>query len=558
MAQLDARKQISPNSFHSQGQCSVYPSCICCKYPSPVKVQELMPWLELYPDKKSAAILKDGFTFGFKLGYLGLRNYRESPNLKSIDANPHMALEKVMKEVGLLRIAGPFSQIPIPDLIISPIGLVPKSDPGKFRLIQHLSFPDGLSINDGIDPDICVVKYASFDLAVQMVVKNGKGALMAKADIESAFRLLPIHPSDFQLLGMKIGDKYFVDKALPMGASCSPALFEKFSTFIEWVVKKEALTDNVTHYMDDFLIVSSSDEQSVTSCARVVKKLEEVCEKMGVPLAKEKSVGPVPKITYLGLEIDAIGQQVSIPQGKLQEIKNKVSAMLKQSEVILRELQSVIGSLSFICKAVSPGRAFLRRLIDLTCGIQKPWCKLKLTAGAKKDLEMWGLFLNYFNGTAMFPEQAWCQEADLEWFTDSSAGIGFGGYFKGKFFLGKWPNANYKRKSIAWLELFPIVVSVVLWGKLLQGKRIMIRSDNRAVVFIINRQTSKSPDIMRLVRFFVLQCLKSNLAFRAKHIPGIQNNIADALSRSQMERFRELAPAAEATPTEVPQFLWNL
>ena len=61
---------------------------------------------------------------------------------------------------------------------------------------------------------------------------------MAKADIESAFRLLPVHPNDFALVSLKLDGKFYIDKALPMGASCSAALFEKFSTFLEWVTKK--------------------------------------------------------------------------------------------------------------------------------------------------------------------------------------------------------------------------------------------------------------------------------------------------------------------------------
>jgi hypothetical protein len=115
------------------------------------------------------------------------------------------------KEIKLKRIAGPFNEMPLPQLMISPIGLVPKTEPGKFRLIQHLSYPEGESINDGIDPKVCEVKYNSFDVAVQLVVEVGRGAVMAKADIQSAFRLLPVHPSDFQLLGMKVSGKFFVD-----------------------------------------------------------------------------------------------------------------------------------------------------------------------------------------------------------------------------------------------------------------------------------------------------------------------------------------------------------
>ncbi len=558
MGLQNVAKEISGDEFVLPSNCGDFPECVCCKYPSPIKVQAIVPWLNQYPNRDSATILKDGFTWGFRLGYQGERQFRESPNLKSINADPEAARTKVMKEVGLKRIVGPFSQIPISNLIISPIGLVPKAEPGKFRLIQHLSFPDGKSINDGIDPDVCIVKYASFDLAIQLVVKNGKGALLAKADIESAFRLLPIHPEDFQLLGIKLGDSYFVDKALPMGASCSPALFEKFSTFVEWVVKQIAASDNITHYMDDFLLVGSSGKIEDSSCTRLVKILEDVCQKFGIPLSEEKAVGPSTSLTYLGLEIDTVRQLVLIPEVKLLAIREKVRSLLQASEITLRELQSVIGSLSFVSKAVPPGRAYLRRLIDLTCGIKKSWCKLKLSMGAKKDLEMWLLFLDHFNGSTIFPDQAWSECANLQLFTDASGGIGFGGYFRGKWFQGKWPSKKFRRKSIAWMEFFPVLVAVVLWGPQLKGKRIIIRSDNKPVVSIINKQSSRSPEIMKLVRFFILQCLKANVAFRAIHIDGRDNDIADALSRFQMERFRQLAPGAEKEATEVPHFLWNL
>ena len=91
-----------------------------------------------------------------------------------------------------------------------------------------------------------------------MIAGAGSGALLAKADIKSAFRLIPIHPDDFCLLGIKVSDKIFVDKTLPMGASCAPAHFESFSTFLEWVVSTRVGTGHVCHYVDDFLFISGA------------------------------------------------------------------------------------------------------------------------------------------------------------------------------------------------------------------------------------------------------------------------------------------------------------
>ena len=63
---------------------------------------------------------------------------------------------------------------------------------------------------------------------------------------------------------------------------------------------------------------------------------------------------------------------------------------------------------------------------------------------------------------------------------------------------------------------------------------------------------------MKLLRFFVLQCLKNNVAFSTRHIPGCENNVADALTRFQVESFRSLVPQAEPEGLPVPEFLWSL
>ena len=66
-----------------------------------------------------------------------------------------------------------------------------------------------------------------------MIRKCGVGAELAKCDIKSMFRILPVHPLDFNLLGFQFGGEFYIDRALLMGYSVSCAAFGKFSTFIE-------------------------------------------------------------------------------------------------------------------------------------------------------------------------------------------------------------------------------------------------------------------------------------------------------------------------------------
>ena len=91
---------------------------------------------------------------------MGKRKSRESHNLKSVTHLQAKVMEKLNKEIKFGRIACSFSSKPLPTMIVSPVGLVPKAEEGKYRLIQHLSYPEGESINDGIYRSYCTVHYA--------------------------------------------------------------------------------------------------------------------------------------------------------------------------------------------------------------------------------------------------------------------------------------------------------------------------------------------------------------------------------------------------------------
>ena len=114
--------------------------------------------------------------------------------------------------------AGPFDSPPLHPLEISSFGVIPKKGkPGKWRLIVDLSSPLGFSVNDGIGPESWSLQYIKLDDIVTMVSTLGIGALLAKFDVESAFRNIPVHPSHRHLLGMKWRSKYYIDLVPPFG-----------------------------------------------------------------------------------------------------------------------------------------------------------------------------------------------------------------------------------------------------------------------------------------------------------------------------------------------------
>ena len=98
-------------------------------------------------------------------------------------------------EVKLGRVVGP---------VVSHFGVIPKGhQTGRWRLILDLSHPEGRSVNDGIEPELCSLSYSSVDKAVRLIREKGTGAQLAKLDLESAYRMIPVHPDDRLLLGME-------------------------------------------------------------------------------------------------------------------------------------------------------------------------------------------------------------------------------------------------------------------------------------------------------------------------------------------------------------------
>ena len=88
---------------------------------------------------------------------------------------------------------------------------------------------------------------------------------------------------------------------------------------------------------------------------------------------------------------------------------------------------------------------------------------------------------------------------DLVVTSDASGSLGFGAYFRGEWFSGSWTTSQFSQ-SIAYKELFPVVIAAHLWGPQWARRYVLFRSDNEAVVHNLNSSTSKIPDLMCLLR----------------------------------------------------------
>ncbi|KAM3921505.1 uncharacterized protein RB166_010897 [Leptodactylus fuscus] len=323
-----------------------------------------------------------------------------------------------------------------------------------------------------------------------------------------------------------------------MGCSISCSYFEMFSTFLEWIVRQ---VESVLHYLDDFLFVGPP---GTWVCSVLLQEMVRVCRLFGVPLAPEKTEGPATVVKFLGIVIDTVRFECRLPEDKLRELRDLVGVAIRRRKLRLRELQSLLGRLNFACRIMPMGRVFCRRLAAATAGVRRPLHFVRLHAGLREDLAVWGEFLARYNGRSLVMGPP-VSNVDLELFTDAAGGAGFGAYFQGQWCAGEWPvewRESGVVRNLALLELFPIVVATVLWGDRLRDRRVRFLCDNLGVVQAINSQSANSPPVVRLLRRLVLRGLELNAHFVAVHLPGTRNVIADSISRFQWSRFRELAP----------------
>ena len=537
----------------TEPQIQSYNSPTRAPLPTPIVFDKLEPYLTGSGyDQEELKYLKEGFRSGFRLGF-----QPKQFNTGAIVRNPPMDadLEKIMmtkisQEVEAGRVAGPFSSPPLENFRCSPVRLEPKKKPGEYRFIHNLSHPYGspLSINAGIPQDNKSVNYATLDDAVTAVLATWPNTFLAKTDIKSAFKIIPVHPGDYRLLGFHWKGLYYYAKTLPMGAGSSCAVFERFSTALQHIAEQVCKVHRCIHVLDDFLFISTG----YNACRQDMSSFISLCESAGVPIAHDKTAGPAQVLEFLGITIDVPGQCARLPNDKVERCRALLEGANTSRHVTLVHLQQLVGHLNFACRAVVPGRPFLAAMYSVMKKISKPHHKARLSALAKQDLVIWSSFLTSFNGRAFFQEVS--KDYQLHLHTDTSTLHGYGACFRKEWFFGGW-SANWRTRDIMVLEAYPILAAIATWGEQLRNKSIIFHIDNQALVHIINKGHSACEDMIPIIRILFLLGLKYNVSFSAEHIPSIKNIAADALSRFNLQVFRTSSPQAAFLPRRVPAWI---
>ena len=120
-------------------------------------------------------------------------------------------------------------------------------------MIVDLSSLGGASVNDGIDSQLFTLQYITVDQNIRMVANYAPETLMAKFDVEAAYRNIATNPDERFLLGMKWRGQFYVDLAFPFGMRLAPFIFNSVVDMVQWILLNSHCVSDLSHYLGDFI-----------------------------------------------------------------------------------------------------------------------------------------------------------------------------------------------------------------------------------------------------------------------------------------------------------------
>nr|XP_022297584.1 uncharacterized protein LOC111106975 isoform X1 [Crassostrea virginica] len=238
---------------------------------------------------------------------------------------------------------------------------------------------------------------------------------------------------------------------------------------------------------------------------------------LGFAINWSKVEGPSQQLVFLGVVVDSASMTLALPTLKLKDFSDLLTMFLKKKRVSVRQLETLVGKLSWASQVICGGRTFLRRVLDLKNSVKERHHKVLLTNAFFADLQWWILFMETFNGTCRIQDPR--PISSLQ--TDASS-EGGGGFYNGDYFYINWaldlPVCATEHINVK--EFVAIFLAVFRWCNNFLNKKVIIYSDNASAVSWINKGTSRNPLIQFMCRILFWISAMNNCAFSARYIPG--------------------------------------
>lgn len=296
----------------------------------------------------------------------------------------------------------------------------------------------------------------------------------------------------------------------------------------------------VLSYVDDFLALARTRAEALACRAQVTR----VIDMLGLTRHPEKGYWePTQRLEHLGLDVDLEAGLFRVPPAKIDGLMRHARDIIAQGTrqarwLPVRSLASFVGYAQSVYLACPAARFYLRALHDVMA-TRRSWASdVKLTRQALRDLGWWRQL-----GSADVARAIWRAPEDSTLHCDASR-LAWGGVLDGTVpAQGMWTGRE-RGRHINYLELLAVHHTLATFLDRLQGRSVLLWEDNMTVVHVLTNRTTRSPELMHLLRrvWYLLDSAGISLAVR--YIASEDNSLADALSRgSPMDELRLLRGA---------------
>ena len=279
----------------------------------------------------------------------------------------------------------------------------PKRDSRFRRVIIDLSWPRGLSVNDGISRTEYIdgpmtISLPTPDDMERTIVGVGRGAFLYKTDLSRGYRQLRVDPLDWPYLTFRLNADHFMDICPPFGLRSSAMAMQRVSQAVIYLHGRRGFLSRA--YIDDFGGAEGAEPRANEDLAA----LQRIMDELGLVQAEAKICKPSQTMVWLGIFFDTKEMYMAIPDEKMAEIMLCLGIWKSRTRATRKELQSLLGLLCFVASVAPPVRLFTNRMLD-DLREAPPVGASSLSYQFKQDVLFFVELLPMFNGRRIMGKQ---------------------------------------------------------------------------------------------------------------------------------------------------------
>ena len=509
-------------------------------------------------------LLSSTLLYGCQIGYDGPSRKAFYANHPSALDHPQLVNKQLKLDLEQHRVMA-INPDDWPNLIVSPLGAVPKPN-GDMRRIHNLSWPYGKGVNQHIDEDYTHLTMVAFEEVLALIRQAGQDCYLIKRDMKDAFRLIPFAPNQYWLIAFEWEGQHYVEKVLPFGLSTAPFIFNLFAEAMHWILETRLLLP-WKHYLDDFITVVPDAQATPEFLAKFKADYVRSIGVVGKRDNAEKNEDGL-EINILGLLVNTHTSTLSVPPLKQARIKALTTEFLQHKVISLKETQSLVGLLAWCAPAVQLGFLFCRRLWTFIAkwNPQLPvFVRWRIPSTVLEDIRWWNELFPTHNGVRLFNDDS---RSEIHLFCDAQRG-GRGGFFiqnltttecNWKEHCHTVPPAHAFAERVTLLEpsaLFDINIEEIRailtaftsWANLWRSSKVVVHTDNTSSALGLLKQTLRLPEQFEPLREVLLKAAQHDILIEPAHIAGLDNELADALSRNYTQNIANWCPHWQTSST---------